>query len=86
MRSEDIKSYLEEAKFYILNNRFKEAEEYLDKLLQEEPNNVEVLFYMGLLNEMLNNFTEARQFYEKVLELSPEHEGALSHLSRLQGK
>ncbi len=86
MKQEEIEHLLEEAKFYILNNRFEEAEKYLEKLLKEHPQNIEALFYMGLLNELLNRLTEAREYYEKVLELSPNHEGALEHLSRLQGK
>ena len=86
MKQEEIEHLLEEAKFYILNNRFEEAEKYLLKLLEEHPQNVEALFYMGLLNELLNRLTRARKYYEKVLELLPEHEGAEEHLSRLQGK
>ena len=86
MKQEKIEHLLEEAKFYILNNRFEEAEKYLKTLLKEQPKNVEALFYMGLLNELLNRLTEAREYYEKVLELSPNHESAEEHLSRLQGK
>lgn len=86
MRQEEINELLEEAKFYILNNRFKEAEKYLQKILEKYPQHVEALFYMGLLNELLNKLTAAREYYQKVLELSPNHERAEEYLSRLQGK
>ncbi len=86
MTQKETDNLLEEAKFYILNNRFEEAEKYLKALLKEQPGNVEALFYMGLLNELLNRLTEAREYYEKVLELAPNHDGAEEHLSRLQIK
>ena len=86
MTDEEIKKYLEAAKSYILDNRFKEAEKYLKRVLKEEPDNIEALFHMGLLNELLNRLQEAREYYEKVLELSPQHKGAISHLSKLQIK
>ncbi len=86
MKKEEINHLIEEAKFYILNNRFEEAEKYLKKILKDNPENPDALFYMGLLNEMLNRFTEAREYYEKVLSVSPGYHSAEEHLARLQGK
>ncbi len=86
MNKEEIEHFIEEAKFYILNNRFEEAERLLEKVLKKHPENPDALFYMGLLNELLNRFTEAREFYEKVLSLDPDYHSAEEHLSRLQEK
>ncbi len=86
MNTKKIQHLIEEAKFYILTNRFQEAERYLEEVLKEDSENPDALFYMGLLNEMLNRFTEAREYYEKVLAIDPNYHSAEEHLARLQGK
>ncbi len=86
MSKEELAQLIDQAKFYILNNRFAEAEKYLKKVLKESPDDVDALFYMGLLNELLNKLTEAREYYERVLSLSPDYHSAEEHLERLQGK
>ena len=48
----------------MVENRFEEAEAVLQRGLELEPNNADLLFNMGYLNETQNNLTRASQYYK----------------------
>lgn len=80
---ERAKELLEEAKFYILNQNYEKAEEILLSLLKEAPADKDILYNLGLLNEMTHQWAKAKEFFEKVLQIDPENAQAKEHLERV---
>ena len=78
-----VQELLEEAKFEMLAGRYEQAASFLERALKQEPNNIEVLFNLGLLNEITHKHFEALHYFKKVLELDPDHSEAKQHAERL---
>lgn len=59
----------------LLDNKVNEAEGQLQKLLQNDPDNVEVIYNLGLVHEL-----RAKEFYDKIRKIDPE--GPLAEKAR----
>ena len=59
---------------------YKQAIEMLYKALEEESDNIEILFQLGELYFLLNNFQRAASYLEKVLVKNEKHIEALKIL------
>ncbi len=75
--------FLEEVKFYILNQKFAEAERVVDDFLKVYPDSAEAYYLKGLVCELQNRLDEAKTFYEKALALKPDYKEAQQHLDKI---
>ncbi|RKX65571.1 hypothetical protein DRP44_06035 [candidate division TA06 bacterium] len=77
---DDIKELIEEGKFYFLNQKYNEALQYLNKALEKDPANIEVLYTIGIIYESINNPDKALEYFKKVIKIDPQHEDAIIHI------
>jgi len=75
--------FLEEAKFELLAGRYDSAERFLMKVIEEEPNNIDALFNLGILYEITHQNSKALEYFNRVLEISPDHKEAREHAENL---
>ncbi len=61
----------------------REAEKSLQKVIDQEPWNVEAYMAMGMLFQLENQVNRAEGFYRKVLSLNPDHAQARKKLQEL---
>ncbi len=62
---------------------YKQAIEMLYKALEQEIDNIEILFQLGELYFLLNNFQRANHYLEKVLQKNPQHIEALKLVEKI---
>jgi curved DNA-binding protein CbpA len=74
------------AKAYIKNpNWVRRGEELLQKVIQEDPQNAEAHYALGLLYKESGMSSRAVNMFKKALELRPEHKQARAELNSLSG-
>jgi tetratricopeptide (TPR) repeat protein len=74
------------AKAYIKNpNWLRRGEELLQQVIQEDPQNAEAHFALGMLYKDTGMSSRAVNLFKKTLELRPEHKQAQAELSSLSG-
>jgi curved DNA-binding protein CbpA len=74
------------AKAYIKNpNWLRRGEELLQLVIQEDPQNAEAHFALGMLYKDTGMSSRAVTLFKKALELRPEHKQAQAELSSLSG-
>jgi tetratricopeptide (TPR) repeat protein len=74
------------AKAYIKNpNWLRRGEELLQQVIQEDPQNAEAHFALGMLYKDTGMSSRAVNLFKKALELRPEHKQAQAELSSLSG-
>ncbi len=86
------KEYYDLANQYMAQEKWQQAEQYFEKILQEYPNGVfssKATFMVGFINaNYLKNYDKARKYYSLFLEKYPRHELAddakyeLDHLGK----
>lgn len=69
-----------ELNYYLRNEKFAEAKENLELSLEHEPDNKQLHYAMGVVNDNLGNYDEAVASYEKAIEIDPEYFDALYNL------
>lgn len=79
----EIKELLEEAKFYIISQKYEEAEKLLNQILEKEPDNIDALYNLGILYEIINDRDRAREYFKKVIDKQPSNKDAEDHLNKL---
>ena len=62
---------------------YKQAIEMLYKTLEQESDNIEILFQLGELYFLLNNFQRAGHYLDKVLQKNPNHVEALKLVEKI---
>lgn len=65
-------------------NKFDEAEACFLEILQEEPDDVEVLNKMGIIYIYQQDMIKAREYFERTLELDPKHVAATCNLGNIE--
>jgi len=70
---------LEEAEEYIVLNRFDEAKKILNRILEEEPNNVNALNDVAVIDIQEGNYTGAAARLESILSIDSENEIAIEN-------
>jgi tetratricopeptide (TPR) repeat protein len=74
------------AKAYIKNpNWLRRGEELLQQVIQEDPQNAEAHFALGMLYKDTGMSSRAVNLFKKALELRPEHKQAQAELNALSG-
>lgn len=75
---------IDQAKLLILSQNYEEAKKILEKLLKEGNYDPEILYHLGIIEEVLSNYEKAKDFYKKVIEIKPDHKEAKKRLSLLE--
>lgn len=60
------------------------AERELQRLLEDQPDNADVLNLLGYANRKLERYDEARIYYTRALTRNPDHKGALEYMGQLE--
>lgn len=84
--NEEIKNIIEEAQFYIMNQKYSKAIEILKRGIKLNNENPLVHYHLGLCYEALGNFEDAKKEFRKAIELKPNLEEAKKHLDKLIGE
>ncbi len=69
----DEEKYYDKAHGYFDKGNFEKAIEYLDKVLEINPNSINALNNKGVALKNMGMFDEALNYYNKVLEIEPDH-------------
>jgi tetratricopeptide (TPR) repeat protein len=65
------------------HEKYSEAIPYLNRALQERPNNADVLNYLGYTHRQLGDYTGSLDYYQRALARDPDHKGAHEYLGEL---
>ncbi|OGF44361.1 MAG: hypothetical protein A2231_13040, partial [Candidatus Firestonebacteria bacterium RIFOXYA2_FULL_40_8] len=84
--SEDLKTLLQSAAFYIEQNRYEQAIAVCTRINEKEPKNPDAYFYLGNIYYKQNKPDEAIKMFEKVLELDPGADTTYFNLGLAYGK
>ncbi|MEA3506258.1 MAG: tetratricopeptide repeat protein [Elusimicrobiota bacterium] len=82
-KSEKLEDLLEKAKFYFLNNKYRDAIKEYKKALKIEEENTEVLYNLGVAYESANQAELARETYNLTLKIDPGHKLAKEHIDKM---
>ncbi|MEI0490814.1 hypothetical protein R4J17_00020 [Brachyspira intermedia] len=69
----DIEKYIQIADVYLKFNRFQNAIDYFDKIIEIDPNIPEAYLYRGISKEGLNRHEEALKDYNKSVEVDDKY-------------
>ncbi len=75
---------VEEAKFYIMTHNYEEAKRILEFALKVFPDHEDILYYLGILYELMFREDEAVRIYRKILEVHPNGKRAKDVLEKLK--
>ncbi|MFD2206674.1 tetratricopeptide repeat protein [Kiloniella antarctica] len=78
-KSPDLKAAVE----LIRNEKYDEAQPYLQKALVQEPNDADVYNMLGYSQRKMGNKDKALGYYTKALEINPKHRRANEYLGEL---
>jgi tetratricopeptide (TPR) repeat protein len=67
----------------IHHEKYADAIPYLNRALQERPNNADVLNYLGYTHRMLGDYPGSLDYYQRALARDPDHKGAHEYLGEL---
>jgi tetratricopeptide (TPR) repeat protein len=67
----------------IRREEYAKAVPYLNRALEEKPNNADVLNYLGFTHRMLGDYPGSLDYYQKALARNPDHKGAREYLGEL---
>jgi len=74
----------DQAQLMILTDNYTEAKKILERLYKENPTDIEVIYHLALVKEILNEKEEAKTLYKKIIEIIPEHKEAKERLKKLE--
>ncbi|BDU26927.1 hypothetical protein FLGSB24_36710 [Flavobacterium sp. GSB-24] len=60
-----------EFKLYLETRDYQGFEKILLERIQKDPNDADLQFYLGIINEKLNKKKEAKKYFKRVLEINP---------------
>jgi tetratricopeptide (TPR) repeat protein len=72
--------------YYSVAGRVEEALEIYFKVLDQQPQNLDVLQMVGHINVSLQKFDDAEEYYKRVLEIDPWNQDASLLLEKLQSR
>ena len=83
MQNKEVLEYIKHAFELKEQQCYKQATKMLYKALEEESDNIEVLFQIGELYFLMGNSQRAIQYFEKVLTQNPQHTDSLALLKKV---
>ena len=81
---EDKSLQLTEANLYLELNDNEKYNQLVNEILKNDPNNVDLVYNLGVTNANMNKIDEAIRYYLKALEIDPNYFDALLNLSELK--
>lgn len=78
---EDADFRKEEITLLMKQDKTEEAKQELENAIKEEPNNPELYFSLGYMNEELGDQKAAVEAYKKAVEVDPEHKNSAFNLA-----
>ena len=97
-RNESRRTYFQESAnraqyalvdLYVSFKNFEKATEVFDKMLEDDPDNIDAIYGIGSVYQAMGDFKNAETYLQKTLSLQPTHKDALNGLGYLyaqQGK
>ena len=82
----DVKDRIEKISFFLKNKNFNEAKIIVDKLILEQPNNVDFLNILGIIFLETEKYLEAEKVFENILHYNPNSYEAYYNLGILNQK
>ncbi len=86
MKEGEIEVLLELGQSYLLNKKYKEAIVKFKEVMNLNPHDPEIYYYLGMAYEGDNQTGEAIKMYRRALSLKPNFEEAKIGLNRLEEK
>lgn len=80
----DTSLMLTEADFYLKEKDFASYTRIVNEALEKEPNNVDLIFNLGVISADSNNVADAEKYYKKAFEIDPNYFNAYLNLSELK--
>jgi len=80
-----ITNIIEKTKTCLENEQYSKAKKLLDDALEENPENIALLFTRAKLFRQLQNFSEAFNDLQYILKIDPNHEEAKNLLDLTRG-
>lgn len=80
---DELKTNIEQGKFYFRAQNYKKAREYFDLALKKKKDLADVNNYMGLVEHQEGSFSDAINHFERALKTNPRYTEALLNLSIL---
>ena len=74
---------------YLKLGKTEEAIKQYENILRIKPDDINTLYLLGKINQVIKRFEKAEQFFRKILVLNPDHKEALLNLAQIkknQGK
>jgi len=81
---EDTSLILTEADLYLKVNDFDTYTKLVNQALANDPNNVDLVYNLGVISANANKIEEAEKYYKKALEINPNYFNANINLAELK--
>ncbi len=81
---EDTSLLLTEADLYLKVNDFATYTKLVNEALDKNPNNVDLIYNLGVISANGNKLEEAEKYYKKAIEINPNYFNAYLNLSELK--
>lgn len=81
---DDNSLIITEADLYLKLNDFDTYTKLVTEAIAKDPNNVDLIYNLGVMSANANKLDEAERYYRKVLDLNPNYVNALINLSELK--
>jgi tetratricopeptide (TPR) repeat protein len=81
---DDTSLMLTEADIYLKEKDFVTYSKLVNQALEKDPNNVDLVFNLGVISAEANKIEDAEKYYKKAIELDPTYFNAYLNLSELK--
>ncbi len=84
VKHKKLKERVKDANEFLRLREVDKAYEMYDAIYQVDPYNAELVFNMGILNEVVGNYEKAKEFYSVAVNMSPDKESYVKGLRRAE--
>jgi tetratricopeptide (TPR) repeat protein len=81
---DDISLLITEADFYLKEKDFASYTRVVNEALAKDPNNVQLIFNLGVISADSNKYDDAEKYYKKVIEIDKDYFDAYLNLAELK--
>lgn len=81
---DDTSLLITEADFYLKEKDFASYTRLVNEALAKDPNNVQLIFNLGVISADSNKYDEAEKYYKRVMEIDPKYFDAYLNLAELK--
>lgn len=84
VKHKELKERVKDANEFLRLREIDKAYEMYDAIYQVDPYNAELVFNMGILNEVVGNYKKAKEFYSVAVNMNPDKEPYVKGLRRAE--